>query len=428
VGDLVGEKYVLKEYLMSYKVCDYWVSSAKGREFVLFTSSANEELKVNIGFEYDKKHKVIFKAHRRQPRDLLGRYELLKVIGSGSSKTVWLALDTFKGRQCAFLLYNRISKSEKVDSSFRQLRKEYRHLCRIRHPNIVKVFDMGMYNKRRPFVTEEVVTGFDLKKRYKNSSLGNFNYFFNEARQCLSGIARTCKGNDFAFVQGFAENTAGELLSSKKDDLLKLDQILRESGDDFNKEMCLFWIKSMQKWSTMVPDYVNEVKDVFKEISSGLSHLHKKGIVHRDIRLENILCNLLAGRPIIIDFGLSMGPEPLYNKGGGILYKAPEVIQKDECSFQSDVWASGVVAYYLLACRFPFTTEKENWEGVSKREHARLVRELNEKIVSQQPEQLRKINPYVPEKLEKIVHTCLEKNRNKRYRNSGEVYSELLKV
>jgi serine/threonine protein kinase len=101
-----------------------------------------------------------------------------------------------------------------------------------------------------------------------------------------------------------------------------------------------------------------------KEVFEGLGYLHEIGIVHRDLKLDNIMMTLAAndslienGTPKIIDFGLAtvLMPKETRTEGyGTIAYCSPEVILRRPYSYQTDVWSMGVVFYILLSGFFPF--------------------------------------------------------------------------
>jgi serine/threonine protein kinase len=95
-------------------------------------------------------------------------------------------------------------------------------------------------------------------------------------------------------------------------------------------------------------------------IGSALHHLHSRGVVHRDVKPENIGLDL-RGRPYLADFGISVvssdeNPLPLCQSSSGTLaYLAPEVLCEGNChSYQSDFWSLGVMGYELLFGKRPF--------------------------------------------------------------------------
>ena len=96
------------------------------------------------------------------------------------------------------------------------------------------------------------------------------------------------------------------------------------------------------------------------DIAHGLAYLHSNGIVHRDIKLENVMLRSRASKLpqcVIIDFGLSrfLGPTDASEEGVGTLqYAAPEVVLKRKYRTKADCWSLGVILYILLTGEFPF--------------------------------------------------------------------------
>jgi len=101
----------------------------------------------------------------------------------------------------------------------------------------------------------------------------------------------------------------------------------------------------------------NHAKKIFKQILKAVRYAHSKDVVHRDIKLENILMDE-EGKITVIDFGLC----DLVKKGqqserfcGSMDYVAPEVLtNKSYNGFQADCFSLGVVLYTLLFAEFPF--------------------------------------------------------------------------
>ena len=102
-------------------------------------------------------------------------------------------------------------------------------------------------------------------------------------------------------------------------------------------------------------------KIIFKQIIKGLQYIHKKKIVHRDIKLDNVLIDL-TNTVKICDFGVCRILQPgdiMYEHCGTPAYIAPEIF-KDEGyeGFACDIWSAGVTLYYMLAGMQPFKADK----------------------------------------------------------------------
>ena len=98
-------------------------------------------------------------------------------------------------------------------------------------------------------------------------------------------------------------------------------------------------------------------KIIFKQIIEGLKYIHKKKIIHRDIKLDNILIDL-TNTIKICDFGVSRKIEKgklIYERCGTPAYIAPEIYAKiGYDDGQSDIWSAGVTLYYILSGNLPF--------------------------------------------------------------------------
>ena len=101
-----------------------------------------------------------------------------------------------------------------------------------------------------------------------------------------------------------------------------------------------------------------------KQVLSGVAYLHSKGIVHRDLKLENLLLHGELPKAVvkIADFGLSKvfsSNATLSTVCGSPLYMAPELLMLDQKSAYSpavDIWSVGVILFILLAGYSPFGT------------------------------------------------------------------------
>ncbi len=101
----------------------------------------------------------------------------------------------------------------------------------------------------------------------------------------------------------------------------------------------------------------NVAKKIFAQICQGISYCHAKNIIHRDIKLDNILLDN-EHNVKIIDFGFSINvaqDKCLSIFCGTPCYMSPEIVSKQQYKGPpSDVWALGIVLYTLLCGKFPF--------------------------------------------------------------------------
>jgi serine/threonine protein kinase len=106
------------------------------------------------------------------------------------------------------------------------------------------------------------------------------------------------------------------------------------------------------------------VKELSYQIGIAIKYLHSYGIVHRDLKLENVMMsdNTESGVPKLVDFGLAkmIGPSEKADEPFGTLgYVAPEVLRKEPYSFSCDLWSYGCIIYALLSGSLPFDHESQ---------------------------------------------------------------------
>lgn len=97
---------------------------------------------------------------------------------------------------------------------------------------------------------------------------------------------------------------------------------------------------------------------------SGLQYLHSYGIVHRDLKLENIMMTDATNKavPKLVDFGLAkmIGPNEKAEEPFGTLgYVAPEILSKQPYSLSCDLWSLGCIMYALLCSSLPFDHDQQ---------------------------------------------------------------------
>lgn len=100
-----------------------------------------------------------------------------------------------------------------------------------------------------------------------------------------------------------------------------------------------------------------EAKSIFYQLIDAIKYCHRKQVVHRDVKLENVLYDSASNKVKLIDFGFSIALAPgskLNIFCGTPSYMAPEIVNKKDYSFPVDTWALGVMLFKALEGVFPF--------------------------------------------------------------------------
>jgi serine/threonine protein kinase/tetratricopeptide (TPR) repeat protein len=163
---------------------------------------------------------------------------------------------------------------------------------------------------------------------------------------------------------------------------------------------------------------VSEVLDYGVQIAEGLAHAHRHGIIHRDVKTENMMLTG-EGKVKLTDFGLAKlrGSVQITKTGstlGTAAYMSPEQIRGEEIDQRSDIFSLGIVLYELVTSHLPFRGEFEA--------------ALSYSILNENPPSIKSLRQNVPQALEQIINRCLEKDKSKRYQIANEIISELKNV
>ncbi|MEO7512151.1 MAG: serine/threonine-protein kinase, partial [Gemmatimonadaceae bacterium] len=145
---------------------------------------------------------------------------------------------------------------------------------------------------------------------------------------------------------------------------------------------------------------------ILLDVASALGYAHSRGVVHRDVKAENILLDRADARAMVTDFGIARVAQSsqLTQTGavlGTVAYMSPEQVAGEALDGRSDLYSFGVLAFHALTGRFPFESETPS---------AVLVAH-----VLNAPPPIRSVAPTVPAALGDIVDRLLAKDPARRY-------------
>jgi len=173
------------------------------------------------------------------------------------------------------------------------------------------------------------------------------------------------------------------------------------------------------------PIPIREAIDIGTQITSALAAAHAGGIVHRDIKPDNIMVRP-DGYLKVLDFGLAkVSPadrprdETVAMTGTGIVMGTPEYMSPEQAAgqpvdFRSDQFAFGVLMYELLSARRPFRRASAVMTAAA--------------VIAETPEPLARLCPDLPPPLWWAIERCLAKRREDRYASTEELHRELLTI
>ncbi len=173
-----------------------------------------------------------------------------------------------------------------------------------------------------------------------------------------------------------------------------------------------------------VPDGQQKIRRLcatVRELCQGLEYLHAQGIMHRDIKPNNILMDH-SGKPYLIDFGIARrvtGNENVTVDGeilGTVAYMSPEQAdgRNDEIDRRTDVYAVGVMMYHLLTGLLPFTGNSYD--------------EIIDQIMEKEPPAPSTYNAEISPALDRIILRAIAKDKNQRFASAMELFKALEQI
>jgi HAMP domain-containing protein/predicted Ser/Thr protein kinase len=161
---------------------------------------------------------------------------------------------------------------------------------------------------------------------------------------------------------------------------------------------------------------------IAKQICAGLEAAHRQGVIHRDIKPQNMLIIPETGEVKIMDFGIARVSEVKGQSGltsdGTVMgtpdYMPPEQAQGRPADFRSDIYSLGVVLFEIFTGKLPFGGD--------------TAMQVVMNHIQKTPPRPRSLNPSLPEDLETVILRCMEKTPEKRYAQVADILKELTAV
>ncbi|MBS2032885.1 MAG: serine/threonine protein kinase [Deltaproteobacteria bacterium] len=363
------------------------------------------------------------------PPRQIGPYRVLHPLGSGGVGTVFRAQDIKRGGEVALKL---LSTGGAMDPlAARRLAREFETLYELDHPNIVRVFDAGVY-QGYPYLAMELIEGLDLK-RYLDLDSAPISApiadIFGTSLSDVSGevprfdldqmgeeVDTDALGISISTGAGVAQiralaDAADEPFTDEEE---AAPPVQREESDEAPavKALAAPDLELLNR-----AERIGKLKDALLQICEALAYMHGKGLVHRDLKPANVMVD--DDRHVrVMDFGLAKflaEEEPVTATGkivGTYRYMAPEQLLGEKLDPRADLYSLGVMIYELITGRVPFS--------------AKTPLDLWDLILNSEAPPVFALNPQADEQLARIATRLLRKDAGERYQTAEEVFQVLM--
>lgn len=304
----------------------------------------------------------------RRAGDVLGDFEILGEIGRGGMGLVFRARQMSLNRIVALkVLPGAILQSPKAIARFQN---EARAAAKLHHTNIVPVYAQGEHEGQF-YYAMELIDG---------PSLGRI--LQEELRWAAPSAPDT--------------PSSGDIDAAEKRNAINLSASSSIAG----------FRTGYRRLALMLAG-----------VAEGLAHAHQQGVIHRDVKPQNLLLGG-DGQLHITDFGLArLSDEPSVTLSGEMLgtpaYMSPEQVgaHRSQIDHRTDIYSLGVTFYELLTRRRPF-------DGGTRDQ-------IIARICTSEPRPPRKLDPHIPVDLETICLRAMEKAPRRRYQHAADMAADL---
>jgi eukaryotic-like serine/threonine-protein kinase len=166
---------------------------------------------------------------------------------------------------------------------------------------------------------------------------------------------------------------------------------------------------------TNAPLSMGMASNIAYQICDGLEEAHRQGVVHRDLKSQNIIVGA-SNHVKIIDFGLAQSSHLAGMTATGLImgtpeYMAPEQVSGKRVDERADIYSLGIILYELFTGRVPFSGDSAIAVGF--------------KQLKEDPPKPTEINPQLPDSIENVILRALEKDPMRRYSSVGALKADL---
>lgn len=317
-------------------------------------------------------------------RGEFGPFRLERQVGRGGLGAVYRAVDSRTGAKVALKLL----PPGNDPSATRRLSREFEALRNLDHPNIVRVLDVGEVDGM-PWLSMELVDGMVLREWLTIAM----------EPQPLEPEPESHPPEGIDLDVLFEEPDSGALLAAARARRFKVETGLEAM------------LSADEQIEQNHPERLVALCEALAQVCDGLSFIHARGLLHRDVKPSNVLVTP-ARKAVLVDFGLAkhVYDDQITDHGrvvGTYRYMSPEQARGDALDRRSDLYSLGVTLYELLAGRPPFTSSNPY--------------ELLQAIIERDPPRLTRINPGASPALVHLAQRLLSKNPERRPEHAAEV-------
>ena len=317
-------------------------------------------------------------------RGWFGPFRLERQVGRGGLGAVYRAVDSRTGATVAL----KMMPPGTDPSATRRLEREFDALRHLHHPNIVRVLDLGDADGI-PWLSMEFVDGLVLREWLTVVT----------EPQPLEPEPESDAPEGVDLDVLFEEPDSGALLAAAR-----ARRLLVQTGIEA-------MLTEEEQVEQNQPERLVALCEALAQVCDGLSFIHGRGLLHRDVKPSNVLVTE-ARKAILVDFGLAKrtSDDQITDHGrvvGTYRYMSPEQARGEALDRRSDLYSLGATLYELLAGRPPFMQANQL--------------DLLEAIISREPPDLLRINPGAPPPLVRLAERLLAKAPAERPQNAAEV-------